>query len=252
MATIVCPAIGAKHWWKEDARRQGSGPRTLEDYEALRRNLPSYRAQPSQADYEAYRRNLSAYKPTAGDGQSAGESKSKSWWDRTRDWFNHNKTGQRIRNASIGFLSGFVAGCVTGAIGGAVVGSLAGGVGAGPGALGGAIIGGVTRGISGLVTGILSQPATPPKEIAIRSAIWGGITGLLAGGGSAAVGIQGFVHGGQAWHIGLETASHLNIVHIGMHTEHGLHIAFGAIKPYMANLHVYFEKAFPFFRIWKP
>jgi hypothetical protein len=40
-----------------------TGPRTIEDYEALRRNLPSYRAQPSQTDYEAHRRNLPAYKP---------------------------------------------------------------------------------------------------------------------------------------------------------------------------------------------
>lgn len=92
MATIVCPAIGAKHWWKEDARRQGDGPRTLEDYEALRRNLPSYRAQPSQADYEAYRRNLPAYHPQP--SQTSYEAyrrnlpayKPVSAWKKAGDW----------------------------------------------------------------------------------------------------------------------------------------------------------------------
>ena len=40
-----------------------TGPRTIEDYEALRRNLPSYRPQPSQAAYEALRQNLPSYAP---------------------------------------------------------------------------------------------------------------------------------------------------------------------------------------------
>lgn len=176
----------------------------------------------------------------------------KSWWQRVGEWFNQSKTGQRIRNATVGFLSGLAAGAVTGAVGGAIVGSLAGGVGAGPGALGGAIIGGITGSISGLVTGLVSQPSTPPGRVAVNAAIWGGITGLLAGVGSVAAGIQGFAHGGQAWHIGLETASHLNIVHIGVHTEYGFHIAFGAVRPYAANLHIYLQRVFPFFRIWHP
>ena len=68
-----------------------TGPRTIEDYEALRRNLPSYRAQPSQTDYEALRRNLPAYR--AQPSQAAYEAlrqnlpsyapapqEKKPWW----------------------------------------------------------------------------------------------------------------------------------------------------------------------------
>jgi hypothetical protein len=157
----------------------------------------------------------------------------------------------RLKNAVVGCLSGLGAGAITGAIGGAVVGSFSGGVGAGPGALGGAIVGGIGGGVSGLITGLLAETPTPLGNVASQGAIWGGITGLLAGIGSVVAGVQGFVHGGQAWHIGVETASHLNIVHIGVHSEYGFYIAFGAVEPYVADLHIYLQKTFPFLRIFK-
>ena len=178
--------------------------------------------------------------------------KPKPWWQRAGEWFNQNEVGQRVRNAAIGLFSGLVAGSITGAIGGAIVGSLAGGVGAGPGALGGAIVGGITGGLSGLVNGLLVQPSTPPKRVAVQSAIWGGVAGLLSGVGSVLAGVNGFAHGGQAWHIGLQTANKLNIFHIGVHPIYGFHIAFGAVEPYVADLHIYLQKVFPFFRIWRP
>ena len=74
-----------------------TGPRTIEDYEALRRNLPSYRPQPSQAAYEAHRRNLPAYR--AQPSQAAYEAlrqnlpsyapapqEKKPWWQKAGDW----------------------------------------------------------------------------------------------------------------------------------------------------------------------
>ena len=63
---------------------------------------------------------------------------------------------------------------------------------------------------------------------------------------------QVFTHGGVDWHLGLETKSNMNIIHIGNHPVYGTHIAFGAVKPFAANLHIYLQNTFPFFRIWKP
>jgi hypothetical protein len=65
-------------------------------------------------------------------------------------------------------------------------------------------------------------------------------------------GTQIFSHGGTGWHLGLETSKNMNIVHMGNHPEYGTHIAFGAIRPFVANLHVYLQSSFPFFRIWRP
>ncbi len=64
--------------------------------------------------------------------------------------------------------------------------------------------------------------------------------------------IQGFARGGAAWHIGVETIKNMNIIHIGNHTKFGVHIAIGAVRPFVGDLHIYFEKSFPFIRIWKP
>jgi hypothetical protein len=64
--------------------------------------------------------------------------------------------------------------------------------------------------------------------------------------------VQTFARGGPEWHVGLETTKNMNIVHVGNHAQYGVHIAFGAIRPYAANLHIYIQEAFPFFRIWKP
>jgi RHS repeat-associated protein len=63
---------------------------------------------------------------------------------------------------------------------------------------------------------------------------------------------QVFSHGGVDWHLGLETKSNMNIIHIGNHPVYGTHIAFGSVKPFVANLHIYLQNTFPFFRIWKP
>jgi hypothetical protein len=61
-----------------------------------------------------------------------------------------------------------------------------------------------------------------------------------------------FSKGGIEWHLGLETKNNMSIIHIGNHPEHGIHIAFGSVRPFVADLHVYLQKAFPFFRIWRP
>ena len=63
---------------------------------------------------------------------------------------------------------------------------------------------------------------------------------------------QVFVKGGESWHLDLETISNMNIIHVGRHPEYGIHVAFGSVKPYVANLHIYLQKAFPFFQLWKP
>ena len=103
--------------------------------------------------------------------------------------------------------------------------------------------------------------------------VWGGAHGLaaigVAGLACAALGpgcvkpvesaltfspiiIQGFARGGPEWHIGLETVKKMNIIHVGRHAEYGVHIAFGAIKPYVADFHIYVQKALPFFRTFRP
>jgi hypothetical protein len=63
---------------------------------------------------------------------------------------------------------------------------------------------------------------------------------------------QIFAKGGKSWHLGLETKDKWNIVHIGNHPRFGIHIAIGAIGPKFADLHIYLQSAFPFFRPWKP
>jgi hypothetical protein len=86
---------------------------------------------------------------------------------------------------------------------------------------------------------------------------------LTVGGGLVRAGIrmpgsivlplpQVFHDGGESWHLGLETADHMNIIHIGYHPEYSIHIAFGAVEPYMADFHIYLTNIFPFFRTWRP
>jgi len=237
---------------EEEHRYQQARTPAIPAFDMARWKQQDYAESTRWEQQQAYQRYRQGEWADPQPQKPAGLSLSKPWWQKAGDWLNHDETGQRIRNVAIGFVSGLVAGAVTGAIGGAIVGSFAGGVGAGPGALGGAIVGGIAGGISGLVTGIFAQPATPPGKVVVQSAIWGGVAGLLAGAGSVAAGLQGFAHGGHAWHVGLETTSHLNIVHMGVHPKYGFHIAFGAIKPYFANIHIYIQKAFPFFRIWRP
>jgi hypothetical protein len=67
-----------------------------------------------------------------------------------------------------------------------------------------------------------------------------------------ASGIYLFGRLGPQWHFGLEGANYHNILHIGRHATYGVHVAFGSVAPYVANHHVYFERAFPFFRYWRP
>ncbi len=216
------PALHARIQEKVAGRRS----QRIEAYRAWRVEETTYTPPPpppqSAPDLQAGLRTLY-------EGRKAGEvqlddvactpeniQKPKKWWEKAGEWFAQNPTGQRVKNVAVGFLSGFIAGALTGAIGGAIVGSFAGGVGAGPGALGGAIVGGVIGGISGLVTGLLIKPDTPTVQVAKQAAIWGGATGLLGGTGASAAGLQGFAHGGQAWHIGLQTAAKLNIGLFGM------------------------------------
>ena len=70
--------------------------------------------------------------------------------------------------------------------------------------------------------------------------------------GAAGLGRFGFARLGKAWHFGLEYGDKMNIVQIGNHIKYGLHIALGSVAPKVANIHIYFQKALPFFRIWKP
>jgi hypothetical protein len=86
-----------------------------------------------------------------------------------------------------------------------------------------------------------------------------GCAALIAGCGTALgtggpILIQGFARGGSEWHVGLETVENMNIIHIGntLKFEDGIHIAFGAVKPFAADLHMYFIRTFPFLRTWRP
>jgi RHS repeat-associated protein len=60
-----------------------------------------------------------------------------------------------------------------------------------------------------------------------------------------------FIKGGSSWHLGLETPNNMNIIHIGNHIKYGIHIAIGAVEPYVADLHIYLQETFPFFRIFR-
>ena len=65
--------------------------------------------------------------------------------------------------------------------------------------------------------------------------------------------IQVFFHTGVSWHLGLETKDNMNIIHVGnQDPQYGIHIAFGAVKPFMADMHIYLQEDFPFFRFWRP
>jgi RHS repeat-associated protein len=66
------------------------------------------------------------------------------------------------------------------------------------------------------------------------------------------LGWQFFWAGAPEWHIGIETAAQWNIIHIGRHIQFGWHIAIGAVGPMMADIHIYIQRAFPFFRFWRP
>jgi len=59
---------------------------------------------------------------------------------------------------------------------------------------------------------------------------------LVGGAGSS---IQFFAKGGNAWHLGLETADKWNLIHIGMHPTFGFHLAVGATGAYKAAWHLY-------------
>ena len=61
--------------------------------------------------------------------------------------------------------------------------------------------------------------------------------------------VRPFLHGGSQWHIGLELKGGYNLIHVGNHIKFGVHIAFGYIKPFVANWHFY---VYPVIRFWKP
>jgi RHS repeat-associated protein len=58
-----------------------------------------------------------------------------------------------------------------------------------------------------------------------------------------------FAHGGESWHVGLETRDQMSIIHLGNDPARGVHLAFGAVAPMKADLHVYL---FPDVYIWRP
>lgn len=63
---------------------------------------------------------------------------------------------------------------------------------------------------------------------------------------------QIFARGGPSWHLGLETRSNMNIIHIGRHPKFGVHLAVGAERPFVAYHHLYLMNRFPFLRYWRP
>ena len=66
---------------------------------------------------------------------------------------------------------------------------------------------------------------------------------------AARSGITVFAHGGRSWHAGLELTGNLNLIHIGNHVQHGVHLAIGYVGPMAAWLHIY---VYPQFRLWWP
>jgi hypothetical protein len=93
-----------------------------------------------------------------------------------------------------------------------------------------------------------------------RVGVYGaGAAGLTAGGlivaeatGLTVIGsrpMQFFGNLGPEWHVGLEWATKKSVVHFGRHTVHGVHVAFGAVGPMVANFHIYL---YPQVRFWWP
>jgi len=61
--------------------------------------------------------------------------------------------------------------------------------------------------------------------------------------------MQFFGNLGPEWHAGIEWATQENIIHIGRHATHGVHIAIGSVGPMIANFHIYL---YPQLRLWWP
>lgn len=80
----------------------------------------------------------------------------------------------------------------------------------------------------------------------------GCVTAVEGALGISPIWLKAFSHGREEWHLGLETVENMNIIHIGNSLKYGVHIAFGAVEPYVADLHIYLQEAFPFFRIFRP
>jgi hypothetical protein len=105
--------------------------------------------------------------------------------------------------------------------------------------------------------GPLGQTAKGPGWARVSTRVTlviSGVAAVTAGGVMCAqvLGIQGFATIGPEWHLGLEFAGGFNLIHIGRHAQFGIHIAFGSVGPYVANFHIYIQRAFPFFRTWWP
>jgi hypothetical protein len=67
-----------------------------------------------------------------------------------------------------------------------------------------------------------------------------------------ASGLHVFTKAGQGWHVGVEASGNMNLIHLGRHPRFGTHLALGAKAPFVADVHIYFQKALPFFRLWRP
>jgi RHS repeat-associated protein len=98
------------------------------------------------------------------------------------------------------------------------------------------------------VAGVGKMALDIGKAAAVAAAIPAVATAL-----GAQYGVQTFSHGGEAWHAGLETPGKFNLIHIGRSSQYGIHIAIGSTElPKVADLHIYFQKALPFVRLWRP
>jgi hypothetical protein len=125
--------------------------------------------------------------------------------------------------------------------------------------LGAAIGWGTASGAVAGLTGQLVSDALCGRTTSLRDALFAGISGAISGGLFGAVGwgvrssrIRVFSHGGTEWHLGFEYGNKMNIIYVGNSSKYGVHIAFGSVAPKVANLHIYLQKAYPFFRVWKP
>jgi hypothetical protein len=92
----------------------------------------------------------------------------------------------------------------------------------------------------------------PKSWSQLRTDVWSGLSDAPYALGPLAmapeIGMAGFnvfMRCGKEWHAGLEYGPKMNIVHIGNSIKYGVHVAIGAVAPYVADIHIYAN------RIWR-
>jgi len=92
---------------------------------------------------------------------------------------------------------------------------------------------------------------------AYKAGEWTGVgwsAAMLVAVPAAAAGydIEFVARGGAAFHYGIDFAGARNIIHIGNHIEYGVHLALGYVAPKVADIHIYVQNIYPYFRIYRP